>query len=241
MKKEEAVKKAEELIPLLGGIDNVLDVSGCATRIKIKLGSRHLVNREGIENIEWIKGMFENNGFLNIIVGAGNAFGLANALIALIPPKPAKQAEQEGGGRSCSPGEDMSENEVYPWQDPDTLGWNAPGYKKGKAPEHAVPRDARHIAQKLEGQKQGIVATLSMVPVSYGGVLMAGKPVKSTCTPGCEEECLHRFRALSETIISLFIPVLRDGNVKITYTCSFIPESGEVINWMLFDASLLDT
>lgn len=34
MKKEEAVKKAEELIPLLGGIDNVLDVSGCATRIK---------------------------------------------------------------------------------------------------------------------------------------------------------------------------------------------------------------
>ena len=65
-------KVANEIITNIGGVENIKEVKTCATRIKIKFISSGKVRFDELESMEEIKGMFENNGYLHLIVGASN-------------------------------------------------------------------------------------------------------------------------------------------------------------------------
>ena len=65
-------KVANEIITNIGGVKNIKEVKTCATRIKIKFISSGKVRFDELESMEEIKGMFESNGYLHLIVGASN-------------------------------------------------------------------------------------------------------------------------------------------------------------------------
>ncbi|EXI62344.1 PTS sucrose transporter subunit IIBC [Mannheimia granulomatis] len=64
-------KIAEQTIAKLGGKDNITTLAHCATRLRLTLADESKVDKEGIENIEGVKGQFSTSGQYQIIFGSG--------------------------------------------------------------------------------------------------------------------------------------------------------------------------
>ena len=62
---------ATELLPLLGGKDNIASAAHCATRLRLVLVDDSLVNKSAIEKVEGVKGCFSNAGQIQVIFGTG--------------------------------------------------------------------------------------------------------------------------------------------------------------------------
>lgn len=62
---------AQQVIEKLGGKDNISAAAHCATRLRIVVKDEALIDKEGIENIEGIKGQFSVAGQYQIIFGSG--------------------------------------------------------------------------------------------------------------------------------------------------------------------------
>lgn len=62
---------ATELLPLLGGKDNIASAAHCATRLRLVLADDSLINKSAIEKVEGVKGCFSNAGQIQIIFGTG--------------------------------------------------------------------------------------------------------------------------------------------------------------------------
>ena len=59
------------LITLIGGKDNVISAAHCATRLRIVLKDDKKVNIKEIEEVDLVKGSFNNGGQFQIILGTG--------------------------------------------------------------------------------------------------------------------------------------------------------------------------
>ena len=71
-------KCAEEIFANLGGKDNVISAAHCATRLRLVIADNSKLNTEALENVEGVKGMFNSNGQLQLIIGTGSvAIGTA--------------------------------------------------------------------------------------------------------------------------------------------------------------------
>ncbi|WP_205065110.1 sucrose-specific PTS transporter subunit IIBC [Pantoea coffeiphila] len=64
-------KIARELLPLLGGRENIASAAHCATRLRLVMVDDDKVQKEAIEAIEGVKGCFRNAGQMQIIFGSG--------------------------------------------------------------------------------------------------------------------------------------------------------------------------
>ena len=64
-------KIAEQLLPLLGGKENIVSVTHCATRLRLVLQDDGRARKEEIENVEGVKGAFLSSGQFQIIFGTG--------------------------------------------------------------------------------------------------------------------------------------------------------------------------
>lgn len=64
-------KSAKEVLELVGGPANVASAAHCATRLRLVIADNSKVNKEAIEDIEGVKGVFEAQGQLQIIFGTG--------------------------------------------------------------------------------------------------------------------------------------------------------------------------
>ncbi|WP_437615801.1 sucrose-specific PTS transporter subunit IIBC [Erwinia sp. V71] len=62
---------AGQLIPLLGGKENIATAAHCATRLRLVLVDDAKVEKEAIEALEGVKGCFRNAGQIQIIFGSG--------------------------------------------------------------------------------------------------------------------------------------------------------------------------
>lgn len=62
---------AEEILKNIGGKENVKSVAHCATRLRIIVVDKEKLNKEGVENIDKVKGSFFNSGQFQIILGTG--------------------------------------------------------------------------------------------------------------------------------------------------------------------------
>ncbi|WP_455542758.1 PTS transporter subunit EIIC [Intestinibacter sp.] len=60
---------AKEVLENVGGKENVLNAAHCVTRLRLVLNDTTKYNKEVIENIEGVKGVFFNGGQLQIIFG----------------------------------------------------------------------------------------------------------------------------------------------------------------------------
>ncbi len=64
-------KCAEEISANIGGGSNVISAAHCATRLRLVIADNGKVNKAALENVDGIKGMFESNGQLQLIIGTG--------------------------------------------------------------------------------------------------------------------------------------------------------------------------
>lgn len=64
-------KCAEEISANIGGGANVISAAHCATRLRLVIADNGKVNKKALENVDGVKGMFESNGQLQLIIGTG--------------------------------------------------------------------------------------------------------------------------------------------------------------------------
>ena len=64
-------KWANEILPLLGGKDNVASAAHCATRLRLVLKDNSKADKEALDKLDYVKGVFINGGQFQIILGQG--------------------------------------------------------------------------------------------------------------------------------------------------------------------------
>ena len=65
------VRIAQEVIENVGGKENIISVTHCATRLRFQLRNNHLRNEDIISDIEGVKGVFLSQTQFQIIFGSG--------------------------------------------------------------------------------------------------------------------------------------------------------------------------
>ncbi|MGG4489450.1 sucrose-specific PTS transporter subunit IIBC [Metabacillus idriensis] len=63
---------AEKIVPLLGGKENIISATHCATRLRLVLQDESKADKAEIEEVEGVKGAFASSGQFQIIFGTGN-------------------------------------------------------------------------------------------------------------------------------------------------------------------------
>lgn len=63
------VRIAQEVIENVGGKENIISVTHCATRLRFQLRNNHLRNEDVISDIEGVKGVFLSQTQFQIIFG----------------------------------------------------------------------------------------------------------------------------------------------------------------------------
>ena len=64
-------KCAQEIVSHIGGRENVAQAAHCATRLRLVIKDNSKIDKKALENVEGVKGMFENSGQLQLIIGTG--------------------------------------------------------------------------------------------------------------------------------------------------------------------------
>lgn len=64
-------KSATEIIEIIGGKDNIISAAHCATRLRMVIADNSKVNKNALEEVDGVKGVFEASGQLQIIFGTG--------------------------------------------------------------------------------------------------------------------------------------------------------------------------
>ena len=64
-------KWANEILPLLGGKDKVASAAHCATRLRLVLKDNSKADKEALDKLDYVKGVFINGGQFQIILGQG--------------------------------------------------------------------------------------------------------------------------------------------------------------------------
>ncbi|MEE1114321.1 MAG: glucose PTS transporter subunit IIA [Eubacterium sp.] len=64
-------KCAQEIVDHIGGRENVAQAAHCATRLRLVIKDNGKVDKDYLDNVDGVKGMFESNGQLQLIIGTG--------------------------------------------------------------------------------------------------------------------------------------------------------------------------
>lgn len=62
---------AKQIIKYVGGKDNIISAAHCATRLRLIVKDRKIINDEKVENIDCVKGVFFTAGQYQIVLGTG--------------------------------------------------------------------------------------------------------------------------------------------------------------------------
>ena len=96
-------KCAEEIFANLGGKDNVISAAHCATRLRLVIADNSKLNTEVLENIEGVKGMFNSNGQLQLIIGTGTVNKVYDEFLAISGLTAASKADVKAAAASRMP------------------------------------------------------------------------------------------------------------------------------------------
>ncbi len=76
-------KCAEEIFSHLGGRDNIVSAAHCATRLRLVIADNSKVDTKALENVEGVKGLFNSNGQLQLIIGTGTVNKVYEEFLAI--------------------------------------------------------------------------------------------------------------------------------------------------------------
>ena len=96
-------KCAEEISANIGGGSNVISAAHCATRLRLVIADNSKVNKEALENVDGVKGMFESNGQLQLIIGTGTVNKVYDEFLAVTGASAASKADVKAAAASRMP------------------------------------------------------------------------------------------------------------------------------------------
>ena len=96
-------KCAEEIFANLGGKDNIISAAHCATRLRLVIADNSKMNSKALEDVEGVKGMFESNGQLQLIIGTGTVNKVYDEFLAVTGLTAASKADVKAAAASKMP------------------------------------------------------------------------------------------------------------------------------------------
>ena len=75
-------KCAKEILDTVGGRANLVSAALCATRLRLVTVDNSRIDMKKLENIDGVKGVFSNNGQLQLIIGTGTVNKVYDEFIA---------------------------------------------------------------------------------------------------------------------------------------------------------------
>ena len=96
-------KCAEEIAANIGGGENVISAAHCATRLRLVIADNSKVNSKVLEEIEGVKGMFESNGQLQLIIGTGTVNKVYEEFLSVTGVSAASKADVKAAAASKMP------------------------------------------------------------------------------------------------------------------------------------------
>ena len=96
-------KCAEQIAANIGGGSNVISAAHCATRLRLVIADNSKVNKEVLENIDGVKGMFESNGQLQLIIGTGTVNKVYDEFLSVTGASAASKADVKAAAASRMP------------------------------------------------------------------------------------------------------------------------------------------
>ena len=76
-------KTAQAILDLVGGSKNIVSAAHCATRLRLVIADNSKADKEAIENVDGVKGVFEASGQLQIILGTGTVNKVFDEFISI--------------------------------------------------------------------------------------------------------------------------------------------------------------
>lgn len=76
-------KCAKEIYSHLGGRENLVSAAHCATRLRLVTVDNKKVDMKALENVDGVKGVFESNGQLQLIIGTGTVNKVYDEFLAV--------------------------------------------------------------------------------------------------------------------------------------------------------------
>ena len=96
-------KCAEEIAANIGGGSNVISAAHCATRLRLVIADNSKVNKAVLENVDGVKGMFESNGQLQLIIGTGTVNKVYEEFLSVTGASAASKADVKAAAASRMP------------------------------------------------------------------------------------------------------------------------------------------
>ena len=96
-------KCAEDIFANLGGKDNIISAAHCATRLRLVIADNSKVNSKALEDVDGVKGMFESNGQLQLIIGTGTVNKVYDEFLSVTGLTAATKADVKAAAASKMP------------------------------------------------------------------------------------------------------------------------------------------
>ncbi len=96
-------KCAEEIFSHLGGKDNIVSAAHCATRLRLVIADNSKIDKAALEEVEGVKGMFESNGQLQLIIGTGTVNKVYDEFLSVTGLTAASKADVKAAAASRMP------------------------------------------------------------------------------------------------------------------------------------------
>jgi PTS system sucrose-specific IIC component len=96
-------KCAEEVAKYIGGGSNVISAAHCATRLRLVIADNGKLDKKALEDVEGVKGMFESNGQLQLIIGTGTVNKVYDEFLAVTGVSAATKADVKAAAASKMP------------------------------------------------------------------------------------------------------------------------------------------
>ena len=96
-------KCAEEIFSHLGGKDNIISAAHCATRLRLVIADNSKIDTKALEEVEGVKGLFNSNGQLQLIIGTGTVNKVYDEFLAVTGLTAATKADVKAAAASRMP------------------------------------------------------------------------------------------------------------------------------------------
>ena len=96
-------KCAEEIYSHLGGKENIISAAHCATRLRLVIADNSKIDAKSLEEVEGVKGMFNSNGQLQLIIGTGTVNKVYDEFLAITGLTAASKEEVKAAAAAKQP------------------------------------------------------------------------------------------------------------------------------------------
>ena len=96
-------KCAEEIFSHLGGKENIISAAHCATRLRLVIADNSKLDTKALEEVEGVKGLFDSNGQLQLIIGTGTVNKVYDEFLAVTGLTAATKADVKAAAASRMP------------------------------------------------------------------------------------------------------------------------------------------